>query len=48
VFIGDLPSRPIEKAMAAEGLLAQIVIENMLTNFPCIAKYNALKDPVLN
>ena len=34
VIIGDLPSRPIEKAMAGEGLLAQIVIDKYVDHLP--------------
>ena len=29
VIIGELPVRPLEKAMAGEGLLAQIIIDKM-------------------
>ena len=34
VIIGKLPSRPIEKAMAGEGLLAQIVIDKYCDHLP--------------
>jgi transposase len=34
VLIGKLPSRPIQKAMAAEGLLAQIVIDKYVDHLP--------------
>jgi transposase len=34
VIIGDLPSRPIEKAMAGEGLLTQIVIDKYVDHLP--------------
>jgi transposase len=34
VLIGKLPSRPIEKAMAGEGLLAQIVIDKYVDHLP--------------
>jgi len=34
VLIGELPSRPIEKAMAGEGLLAQIVIDKYIDHLP--------------
>lgn len=34
VIIGKLPSRPIEKAMAGEGLLAQIVIDKYVDHLP--------------
>jgi len=34
VVIGELPSRPIEKAMAGEGLLAQIVIDKYVDHLP--------------
>ena len=34
VIIGELPSRPIEKAMAGEGLLAQIVIDKYIDHLP--------------
>ena len=34
VVIGALPSRPIEKAMAGEGLLAQIVIDKYVDHLP--------------
>lgn len=34
VVIGKLPSRPIEKAMAGEGLLAQIVIDKYVDHLP--------------
>jgi transposase len=34
VLIGQLPSRPIEKAMAGEGLLAQIVIDKYVDHLP--------------
>jgi transposase len=34
VLIGDLPVRPIEKAMAGEGLLAQIVIDKYVDHLP--------------
>lgn len=34
VLIGELPSRPIEKAMAGEGLLAQIVIDKYVDHLP--------------
>jgi len=34
VLIGRLPSRPLEKAMAAEGLLAQIVIDKYVDHLP--------------
>lgn len=34
VLIGQLPARPIEKAMAAEGLLAQIVIDKYVDHLP--------------
>ena len=34
VVIGELPSRPIEKAMAGEGLLAQIIIDKYVDHLP--------------
>ena len=34
VIIGDLPSRPIEKAMAGKGLLTQIVIDIYVDHLP--------------
>ena len=34
VVIGALPSRPLEKAMAGEGLLAQIVIDKYVDHLP--------------
>ncbi len=34
VLIGKLPSRPIQKAMAGEGLLAQIVIDKYVDHLP--------------
>lgn len=34
VVIGKLPSRPLEKAMAGEGLLAQIVIDKYVDHLP--------------
>jgi transposase len=34
IIIGSLPSRPIEKAMAGEGLLAQIVIDKYVDHLP--------------
>src|SRR6478735_868100 len=34
VLIGELPVRPIEKAMAGEGLLAQIVIDKYVDHLP--------------
>jgi transposase len=34
VIIGELPSRPIEKAMAGEGLLAQIIIDKYVDHLP--------------
>lgn len=34
VIIGEFPSRPIEKAMAGEGLLAQIVIDKYVDRLP--------------
>jgi transposase len=34
VLIGELPARPIEKAMAGEGLLAQIVIDKYVDHLP--------------
>jgi len=34
VLIGQLPPRPLEKAMAAEGLLAQIVIDKYVDHLP--------------
>ena len=34
VLIGKLPARPIEKAMAGEGLLAQIVIDKYVDHLP--------------
>jgi transposase len=34
VLIGALPARPIEKAMAGEGLLAQIVIDKYVDHLP--------------
>src|SRR5215216_1812093 len=34
VVIGDLPVRPLEKAMAGEGLLAQIVIDKYVDHLP--------------
>ena len=34
ILIGQLPSRPIEKAMAGEGLLAQIVIDKYVDHLP--------------
>jgi transposase len=34
VFIGELPSRPLEKAMAGPGLLAQIVIDKYADHLP--------------
>jgi transposase len=34
VAIGDLPARPLEKAMAGEGLLAQIIIDKYVDHLP--------------
>jgi transposase len=34
VVIGELPSRPLEKAMAGEGLLAQIIIDKYIDHLP--------------
>ena len=34
VLIGTLPSRPLEKAMAGEGLLAQIIIDKYVDHLP--------------
>ena len=34
ILIGKLPSRPVEKLMAAEGLLAQIVIDKYVDHLP--------------
>ena len=34
VVIGELPSRPLEKAMAGPGLLAQIVIDKYVDHLP--------------
>ncbi|HEX6430611.1 MAG TPA: IS66 family transposase [Niastella sp.] len=34
VKIGQLPSRPIEKAMAGEGLLAQVIIDKYIDHLP--------------
>jgi len=34
VIIGELPCRPLEKAMAGEGLLAQIVIDKYVDHLP--------------
>jgi transposase len=34
ILIGSLPSRPLEKAMAAEGLLAQIIIDKYVDHLP--------------
>ena len=34
VLIGELPCRPIEKAMAGEGLLAQVVIDKYVDHLP--------------
>jgi transposase len=34
VLIGSLPSRPLEKAMAGEGLLAQIIIDKYVDHLP--------------
>jgi len=34
VLIGELPPRPIEKAMAGEGLLAQIIIDKYVDHLP--------------
>lgn len=34
VVIGQLPSRPLEKAMAGEGLLAQIIIDKYIDHLP--------------
>jgi len=34
VLIGELPCRPLEKAMAGEGLLAQIVIDKYVDHLP--------------
>jgi transposase len=34
IIIGQLPSRPIEKAMAGEGLLAQIIIDKYVDHLP--------------
>jgi transposase len=34
VLIGELPSRPIQKAMAGEGLLAQIIIDKYVDHLP--------------
>ena len=34
VVIGELPARPLEKAMAGEGLLAQIVIDKYVDHLP--------------
>lgn len=34
IVIGQLPSRPLEKAMAGEGLLAQIIIDKYIDHLP--------------
>ena len=34
VIIGKLPSRPLEKAMAGEGLLAQIITDKYIDHLP--------------
>jgi len=34
VMIGELPARPLEKAMAGEGLLAQIIIDKYVDHLP--------------
>lgn len=34
VLIGELPARPLEKAMAGEGLLAQIIIDKYVDHLP--------------
>jgi len=34
ILIGTLPSRPLEKAMAGEGLLAQIIIDKYVDHLP--------------
>jgi transposase len=34
VVIGELPSRPLQKAMAGEGLLAQIIIDKYIDHLP--------------
>jgi transposase len=34
VMIGQLPSRPLEKAMAGEGLLSQIIIDKYIDHLP--------------
>ncbi|RXK87428.1 IS66 family transposase [Filimonas effusa] len=34
VLIGQLPSRPLDKAMAGEGLLAQIIIDKYIDHLP--------------
>ncbi|MCR6718711.1 MAG: IS66 family transposase [Chitinophagaceae bacterium] len=34
VMIGELPSRPLDKAMAGEGLLAQIIIDKYVDHLP--------------
>jgi transposase len=34
VLVGELPSRPLEKAMAGEGLLAQIIIDKYIDHLP--------------
>jgi len=34
VLVGELPARPLEKAMAGEGLLAQIIIDKYVDHLP--------------
>jgi transposase len=34
ILIGELPSRPLPKAMAGQGLLAQIVIDKYVDHLP--------------
>src|SRR5438105_10759162 len=34
VLIGDLPSRPLQKAIAGAGLLAQIVVDKYMDHLP--------------
>ena len=33
-YLGDLPARPLEKAMAGDGLLAQIIIDKSVDHLP--------------
>lgn len=47
IVIGKLPSRPLEKALAGEGLLAQVVIDKYIDHLPLHRQCNASKEQVL-